>query len=229
MYQTILMNTVFYPNTLFSSPFLSTFQSKRYFPIRNQHTKVTFEALVDAIIPYTPELASKLNPRQVPGGLIFHTDELKIWSLNHLLTNVPLADSTANMLNIAANQLIITGKTTEPINFKAFYHGDIFASLSRNNRFNALLLLEQLKINLNELPLPYKNNPGFVIFIANALNGFIMFDYYSEWSAYGTTSLASPEERKLQRLPFCWKQVEYPGPSRGSHDFRGYLIKEFTE
>ncbi|MDR3541454.1 MAG: hypothetical protein P4L69_10885 [Desulfosporosinus sp.] len=64
--------------------------------------KVTFGALVDTIIPYTPRLAYGQGAIQTVGGLYSHVDEYLIWSLDHLLLNVPLASPTTELLNIAA-------------------------------------------------------------------------------------------------------------------------------
>jgi len=203
----------------------------------DSHTKVTFKALVDAILPNTPELANKFGEIQFWGALNLHIDEYLIWSLDHYLAlkngnevhNIPLSKSTAEILNISARQLTFIGGNKEPVNFHQFNCGDIFASLATNDRFRAITILEQLKVNLSNFPIPFCDNPGFVVSIINELNRLVMFGYYSEWSGYSSTRLKSPNKRELEHFPISWKQVEYPGPSEGYHAMRGYLVDQFTE
>jgi len=195
----------------------------------NPKVRSTYKALVDAIIPYTPQLAVEQGIIQAEGGLYAHIDEYLIWSLDHFFFNVPLASPTAELLDIAANQLIAMGAVKESLNPVAFPHGVTFASLSREDRLKAITLLEQLRINLENLPFPYQNNPIFIQQIADALNRFTQFGYYSEWSGYGVTRFTPSGNRKLENIPLSWKQVRYPGRAHRYHALRGYLVDQFTE
>lgn len=200
------------------------------------NTKVTFQALVDAIIPFTPEIAIQLGQNQAAGGLNEHIDEYIIWSLDHYIDyhilpdtiNFPLSVITASMLNLAAHQFVVEVGNTVPLNLSLPY-GGIFAALSREDRVRVISLLEQPGLDLSYLPFPYRNNPTLLQSIIENLNRMIVFGYYSEWSGYGTTRLASPNDRKLECFPLSWKQIRYPGRSIGYRDFRGYLVEKFTE
>lgn len=87
--------------------------------------------------------------------------------------------------------------------------------------YNISLLIE-LQISLSDLPLPFKNNPLLVTSVANSLLSYTMMGYYSEWSGYGSTRLANPNERILECYPISWRQVGYPGPSLGYRGLREY-------
>ena len=47
-------------------------------PDVDPHTRVTFRAIVDAVIPETPGLAEELGPEHAPGGLAIGLDEFAI-------------------------------------------------------------------------------------------------------------------------------------------------------
>lgn len=183
-----------------------------------KHTEVTFKAFVDAIIPRTPGLAEEYGRMQYFGALDLHTDEYIGLSLKYYY--FPLAIPTADMLDIAAEQLVYIDENFTLFHFSSFPGGGTFAALSPIDRFRALTLLEQLKVYLAYLPVPFKNNPGLVLYITGQLNRFTMMGYYSEWSGYGSTRLNSPNYRKLEYFPLSWKQIGYPGPSSGYRALR---------
>lgn len=47
------------------------------------HTVDTYRAIVDAIVPRTPELEDELGPEHVPGGLDVGLEKFLIWDFNH--------------------------------------------------------------------------------------------------------------------------------------------------
>lgn len=200
-----------------------------------QHIKATFRALADAIVPLTPPITSMGGSEHAADGKDLNIDEYIIWCLDYCLAvqgvinviNVPLSGSTADLLNAAADRLIASGGVKDPQNSSEFAHGGTFASLSREDRCRAIALLEHDDIEFRTLPSPYQNNAGLVKFIAGALNRFVVFGYYSEWSGYGATQLASPDDRMLERLPVGWQEVQYPGPSKGYRELRGYKLRKF--
>ncbi|HJV45425.1 MAG TPA: hypothetical protein VJ824_06830 [Bacillota bacterium] len=199
-------------------------------PIVEPHTRATFQALVEAIIPYSPTLA-RFGNEQTFGALEEHIDEFMILKLDKLLTSsygyyscrIILSRPTAFMLDAAATQLIVTGQTQDPQTFQ-FPYGGPFTTLSRNDRFRAIELLEKVKIDLGSLPPPYQYNAGLVKFISGALNWMTTSGYYSEWSGYGSTRLGQPDNRRVEFFPISWLQVGYPGPAYGYRDFRGFLL-----
>ncbi|QMV43928.1 hypothetical protein [Cohnella cholangitidis] len=192
----------------------------------NSYTYVTFRALVDAIVPCTPEL-SVFGADLAIGGVQLAIHEYMIWEMDHSLTLdlgrypevMPLAAPTAGLLNAGAIQLAASGKANYAV------PGSVpFASLSPENRIRTLALLENLQVDLGALPPPYRNDGGLVKFVVDFLNRQTMFGNYSEWSAYGTTRLATPTERRLEYFPIGWRQTGYPGVSKGYRAFRGNLL-----
>jgi hypothetical protein len=179
----------------------------------DQHIMDTFKALVDAVIPRTPGLAEEYGKIQFFGALNLHTDEYLAITLNHY--SIPLAEPTAAMLDTAAEQLVFLGKNNRLLDYSRYPGGGTFAALAPVDRFRALSLLDELKVDLSDLQYPYKDNPDFVITFTGALIRYTMMGYYSEWAGYGSTRLESPNDRKLEFYPLSWEQINYPGPSLG--------------
>jgi hypothetical protein len=201
------------------------------------HTKATFKALVDAVVPEIPETAEKQSSIHSFGALDYSIDEYQIWSLNNSLSltifrlffKVDLAKPVAKMLDKAAKQLIKSEGNKEPIKYDILREKGPFAALAPNDRLRAITLLEQLKVNLFSLPIPFWNNPGFIVSTIDNIIMFCTIGYYSGWSGYSSTCTETPERRKVKQFPTCWKQVQYPGPAKGYHAFKGYLLYKFTE
>ncbi|AOY77919.1 hypothetical protein [Clostridium formicaceticum] len=188
-------------------------------------TQATFKAFVDAIFPRTHEEPS--------GALDLHTEEFLIWVLDHLLSltivkknvNIPMANVTAEMLNIAAKELIDKGENKKSVNPDIMQEKGVFAALDPSDRFRTISLLEELRLDLANLPVPFWNNSGVVLAITSVLTLLTVFGHYSEWCAYDSTKLETVEKRIIQEFPVSWKEVGYPGPSKGYRAFRGYLIE----
>ena len=159
------------------------------------HTKATFAALVDAIIPSTPELTAQYGPNMTVGGVNLGIDEFVIWELDHSLsiqmyldlTSVPLSTPIASMLDVVATTLIASGQSKHTRHAPSFPGGGSFAALSRKNRIRTLSLLEQIDVDLGTLPTPFTNQARLVISSIDVLNRYVIFGFYSEWSAYETT------------------------------------------
>ncbi|WP_158701756.1 hypothetical protein [Lentibacillus sp. Marseille-P4043] len=155
-----------------------------------------------------------------------------IYGLNHYIsiqqqlhhTVVPLAYPTALMLDVAATQLVKRHQK-QALPQSLFPGGGMFSHLSRKDRVVTLSALEELDIDLYSLPSPFQNNAGMVKYVTDALNRLSLFGYYSEWSAYGSTRLNPPSNRRLEFFPLSWQQIGYPGVSLGYRDFRGFLLK----
>ena len=177
----------------------------------SQHTRETFQAFVDALIPTTPGLAEEYGQVQYYGASELDTYEYIIMILNYY--DIPLAKPTAEMLDIAADQLIFQQGNEEQLNYLLYPGGGTFAALAPNDRFRALTLLDQLNVNLSYLPMPFTDDPGLVLSTISTLNQIALMGYYSEWNGYGTTRLESPNLRVLEFYPLSWNQVGYPGPS----------------
>lgn len=192
-------------------------------------TEETFKALVDAIAPKTFELSV--------GAIESHTEEYLIWTLNHFvllvffkkIINVPLSNATADMLNIAAEELIKREGNNKPIRSDIISKKGTFAALEPSDRFRAISLLEEREIDLTTLPIPFYKNQGHVLAVTRLITSLTSFGYYSDWSAFDSTRLETPEKRIIEEFPAGWKEVGYPGPSKGYHALRGYLFDQFEE
>lgn len=182
-----------------------------------QYTDEIFKAYVDAIIPRTPGLAEVYGRIQYYGALDLNTDEYMILSLNNL--EFPIANPSAEMLNIAAEQLVFMDRNIR-MEFSRYTGWNTFAVLPPLDRFRALTLLEDLRLNLSILPMPFQDNPGYILYTTSVLNRLALMGYYSEWSGYGSTRLQSPNQRTLEYFPISWQQVGYPGPSLGYRALR---------
>jgi hypothetical protein len=201
--------------------------AKAYAALADPSTYETFRALVAAIVPASPELGAE----QTAGAVDLHVHEYMIWEMDHTLalmfgislTIFPLAAPTAQMLNVGAVQYVAGGNAQAAPNNQVWAVSP-FAALSPADRIRVLSMLEKLQIDLGLLPPPYKDDGGFLTFIIDYLNRGTMFGNYSEWSAYGTTRLNTPTQRRLEHFPVGWRQVGYPGVSSGYRAFRGYVL-----
>ncbi len=198
------------------------------------YANATFKALNDAVIPQPPKKQDQMQSADI---LEHRIDAYQAWTLNHslsptvfkLVLNIHLAKPTAKILDTAARQLIKNNGNKEPINPVILNEAGAFAALAPSDRLRSLSLLEQLKVNSLSLPFLFFNNPGLVLSIIGTLIMLTTIGYYSGWTGYGSTSLETPEKRTIESFPASWKQAGYPGPAKGYHGFRGYLIDEFTE
>lgn len=192
----------------------------------SQYTTATFQALVEAIIPYTPELSFKYGDYMAPGAAFQGIDQFVIWEFDHLVAieinfnvhPVLLSGAIAQLLNAAASQLIHSGIIREPRK-DYFPGGGEFCSLSRNGRLLTLSYLERRQINHRDLPQPFQNNPHWIQIVIDLANRYTVFGYYSEWSGYGSTRLFTPEARKLEYYPISWKQISYPAPASTNNNY----------
>ncbi|MDT8861965.1 hypothetical protein N0O92_17285 [Alkalihalobacillus sp. MEB130] len=189
------------------------------------HTRATFMAFADAVIPSTN------------GALDLRLDDYLIWGLDHYISiqgqwgmnHIQLSAVTAEVLDAGATQLSLSQKVKEMPNPSIFPEGGPFSSLSVNDRFEAIYLLEQGEVDMESLPPPFQGNLGLVENILGNLHQMILLGYYSEWFSLGTTRLSPPENRRIERPFVTWDLVHYPGPAYGYRDLRGFLVKNFSE
>lgn len=206
------------------------YPAQQYAATVDPHTVAAFRALVEAIVPNTPALAV-FGAEQTAGAVELHIHEYMIWELDHSLalflgthlTIVPLSASTAQLLNEGSVQLVSAGQAQHAPNH-AVWGSSPYSALSPADRIRVLAKLEQLNVDLGTLPPPYQNDGGLVVFMVDYLNRQTMFGNYSEWSAYGTTRLATPTARRLEHFPIGWKQVGYPGVSLGYRALLGFKL-----
>jgi hypothetical protein len=212
------------------------------------HTSVTFRAIVDAVVPETPELADELGSGHVPGGLSIGLDEFVITyvddgfqlGLPHLgpQGNIPLADGVAHVLDAAALTLVDRGENArepgrdraaalhEPGSvaaMRAERAAGMFAKLSGEDRLRAISILDEFELELT----PFEDDlfefdAGLV---GQLVVGFTEMIYYSEWQGYDGF-VRPPSELTHPNDPAAvqsWRQTGYPGFSSGYAALRGYL------
>jgi hypothetical protein len=182
-----------------------------------KHTRETFKALADAVIPRTHILAEEYGKIQFFGALDSYIYEYVILSLNDSYT--PLAKSVAEMLDAAAEQLIFMDGNKRGLD-PLFPEGGAFAALSAGDRIRVLNFLDRFNGEPVVWPEPFNNDPYIAQYMGGILNRFIVMGYYSEWSGYGSSRLEPPDHRQLEHYPLSWKQIGYPGPSLGYRTFR---------
>lgn len=193
----------------------------------DQHTVATWRAVVDAVIPETPELADDLGEEHGPGGLDVELEIGLIEFVNGFLSpegtvprvaptgeTAPLAESVAAALDTAAAELLARGGNRDPPE-RRFEGGGPFASLSRRDRFRAMADMEERGGKYG----------GFVVAIAAAFPAVL---YYSEWSGYDDFTKL-PAERRFSGDVQSWTQTDYEGPTNGAAVLRGYEVDEFEE
>ncbi|WP_139193075.1 hypothetical protein [Anaerobacillus alkalilacustris] len=67
---------------------------------------------------------------------------------------------TAEMLDVAAMQLILSGGFKNIPNYSTNPDGGPFAALSFEDRFEEIYMLENTQVDMGSLPTPFKNNIG---------------------------------------------------------------------
>ena len=215
---------------------------------RELHTRLTFRATVDAVIPRTPELEAELGPEHVPGGndidlaefLIEYVDGGFQLGLPHVgpIGNAPLAKPVANVLDTAALALLARGDneddpkkeraatlldTDEGSGVSVTLAAGPFARLSRQDRLRAISLLDQIETSVTlpeETLLEFDGG-----LVGQLVVGFTALIYYSEWEGYDEFD-QPPSERTHSNDPEdvqSWRQTGFPGFEDGYSALRGYL------
>lgn len=192
------------------------------------HTRGTFAALIDALIPETPELADR-GEEHVPGGLAVGLEDAVIERVNGFLETqgaaaavsdtVPLAPAVATLLDLAAVELLCRRRAADGLcrPDEEFSRG-AFSRLSREDRLRALRLLEDDGVFPRLTERFDSASLGAIQFLASSMPILVEFVYYSE-----TTS--GDDEARSQG----WRQADYPGPSDGYPVLLGYEVEAFEE
>ena len=206
-------------------------------PSRTPHTEATFRALVDALVPETPQLSER-GEVHVPGGLDVDVDEFVMWVLDNYLRvpltadlpgeTAPLSGPVAAALDAAASDLLARGGNEDDVDPSRFPGGGTFASLSRDDRVRTLRDLES-RDGGGDLPAPFDQAGLSPAFLVSALHALVNAGHYTEWSGYGPTKLDAPTRWEFQEPSLGWRQTGYPGPADGYADHRGYEVRQFRE
>lgn len=193
------------------------------------YTRGTFAALVDAIVPETPELESR-GADHVPGGLEVGLEDALVDRVNNFMEahgataavvgdTVPLAPVVAALLDAAAVELLVRRRAEDGTQApEAAFASGPFSRLGRKDRLRALRLLEDDGVAATLADRVDSASLGTVQFLASSLPILVEFTYYSEVTA-------GPEEDRSQG----WRQAEYPGPADGYPVLLGYELDAFEE
>jgi hypothetical protein len=214
--------------------------------------RATYRAVVDAVVPRTPELASELGDAHVPGGLDVGLDEYLVTFVDSLFTvgsagdldgNLPLSEPVAILLDVAALKLVALGANEEPPKLDRVLElldvDDLLAvdELSEDpelalqqslfaglSREDRLQAIEQLDaIDVDTAFLPGPVAELDAGLIGQLFVGFVEVIYYSEWQGYEDLT-APPSEREFSGEDVqSWDQTEFPGIIDGAAALRGYL------
>ena len=212
------------------------------------HTVVTFRAIVDAVVPETPELDPELGPEHVPGGLAVGLDEFAVTYVDDGFQlglpyvgprgNIPLADPIAGILDLAALRLVDRGANTGELDddrpVSLLTPGEAspravrkaagpFSKLSRRDRLRAIGLLDELELEINQFEDELFEFDGGLV--GQLVVGFTEMIYYSEWQGYDEFT-QPPSDRvhpNDSAAVQSWRQTGYPGFSDGYAALRGYL------
>ena len=221
-------------------------------PDTDPHTHLTYSAIVDAVVPRTPDLRDDLGAEHVPGGLAVGLDAYLVTYANTLFSglgpagdrtgDLRLAEAVATIVEAAAAELVARGGNEEPpspryvadLTDRSTTLGDavdvaaagLFPRLSRGDRLRALSLLDEKELDTAQLaddtPLPLVESDGGLI--PTLVVGFSEVVYYSEWQGY-TDLTAPPSDREFTNDPAAvqsWRQTGFPGFADGFTAFRGY-------
>lgn len=212
------------------------------------HTRITFRAIVDAVLPETPELETTLGPDHVAGGLTIGLEDFVISYIDNGFQlgfpyfgprgNIPLADPVAQVLDAAALTILDRNENTvSPSDDHAFELLDSdesiqsnsigpFARLSRSDRLRAIAILDEFEIEVSPIDDElFEFDAGL---IGQLVVGFTEMIYYSEWVGYDDFNVP-PSFRVHSNDPTQiqgWRQTGYPGVSNGYVALRGYLGTE---
>jgi hypothetical protein len=173
------------------------------------YARGTFAALVDAMVPETPELADR-GEEQVPGGLGADVDAHLVEAFDDLsggedggLSPSP-STAVSGLLDLAAVELLARRHAEDGLQSPAakFARGP-FSRLSRRDRLRALRLLEADGLLADV---------GAVDYLVQSLVIVTQVAYYSDWFT---------EQG--------WEQAGYPGPADGYSVLLGYEVEAFAE
>lgn len=206
------------------------------------HTSATFAALVDAVVPETPELGTELGQEHEPGGLAINLDEFLVTYVNTLfqsgapvlghVEDARLAEVVAGVLDAAAIELLTRGANTHDPGGHApegedWSAGGAFAWLHREDRVRAVGLFDEDNKEFHTAALPGPVVEGDAGLVGQLVVAFTEVVYYSEWQGYeeGAGLTAPPSERSHPNDPDAvqsWRQTGYPGNADGYKALRGY-------
>jgi len=185
------------------------------------YTDGTYRALVDLVLPPTPDLVDELGDEHEAGGLAVDLTPLVISFLDSQVTvptpaqfeeTAPLSTTLATILDEAAAELLARGENADQPTPGQFDGGGTFASLSREDRRRAVSLGEQ------------RDDVALLIRVAVAAP---MFVYYSERTGY--EDYDDRDDRSFDDDIQGWEQTGYEGRKNGHAVLRGYEVDSYSD
>ncbi|MFW5964614.1 MAG: hypothetical protein ACOCQM_07085 [Natronomonas sp.] len=220
-------------------------------PETTPNTRATYRAVVDSVVPRTPELESELGPEHVPGGLSVGLDEYLVTFINELFSfgvptvgeagNMRLAEAVAVVLDVGAAKLVATGENDEPPSVDRVVElleptdlleldrlTDDPESVLEQSLFAALSREDRLRaiagldsIEFDTAEFPGPLTEADAALVGQLVVGFTEVVYYSEWQGYEDIT-APPSERAFSPDVDSWDQTDFPGVIDGAAALRGY-------
>ncbi|WP_276257721.1 hypothetical protein [Haloglomus litoreum] len=189
------------------------------------YTRGTIAALVDAVVPATPEAGDDVG---AAGALDIDLDETVETAFNELqeapegpirslgYETMPFAPLLALLLDFGALELILAREREEPLQSPGErFAGGPFSRLAPEDRMRAIRLLEADGL-FPALDERYDAPIGIVAYLMQGALFITTMAAYSDWGD-------DAEE------PQGWQQANYPGPADGYAVHMGYEVDEFEE
>ncbi|MFB6312231.1 MAG: hypothetical protein ABEH64_13740 [Salinirussus sp.] len=213
------------------------------------HTRVTFRAVTDAVVPETPALEAERGPEHGPGGLEAGVDDFFVEYIDNGFQlglpvvgpygNIPLSDPIAHTLDLAAIALLDAGENDSPPRDRrpleildagkgseraVLDAAGTFAKLSRRDRLRAIGLLDEFEFAIE----PFEDD--LFEFDAGLMGqlvvGFTELLYYSEWQGYDDFDVPPSERKHDPAAVQSWRQTGFPGSADGYAALRGYMSSD---
>lgn len=190
------------------------------------YARGTIAALVDAVVPATPEAGDDV---QAAGALDIDLDETVETAFNELqeapegpirslgYETMPFAPLLALLLDIGALELILTRQREAPLQSPAErFAGGPFSRLAPEDRMRAIRLLEADGL-FPALDERFEGAP--IGIVAYLMQGALFITTMAAYSDWGDDT----------EQPQGWQQADYPGPAEGYAVHMGYEVDEFAE
>jgi hypothetical protein len=189
------------------------------------YARGTIAALVEAVVPATPEAGDGV---QAAGALDIDLDETVETAFNELqeapegpirslgYETMPFAPLLALLLDLGALELILRRGREEPLRSPAErFAGGPFSRLGPEDRMRVVTLLERDGV-VPALDERYDAPIGIIAYLMQGAMFITAMAAYSDW---GDDS----------DHPKGWQQADYPGPADGYAVHMGYEVDAFEE
>lgn len=210
------------------------------------YSRNSLDALVDALLPETPELAEQRGPEHEPGASRTELADQLQAAFNHLQATGVLGDSPedseeelpeparttpviALLLDFGSLEFLLRGRNEEPPGFRV---GGPFQWLQPEDRLRVIDFLNgdsmvRRTVNLLEDRIPYV---GLVDFMLDGLVTMPLLHYYSEWPGYeDDQNRLKPDPETFREPVQSWLQTKFPGRAEGYAVLMGYEVESFEE